>query len=250
MNKVVWITGASSGIGAALTRQLSAAGNRLILTARRADKLQELLTTHVQLLPADLYAADTLEALTLQAISLYGHIDIVIHAAGVGQRSMAIETPMQVYRQLMEINYFAPVAITRYLLPHFQQQGSGHIVVIGSMAGLMGMPGRTGYSAAKHAVKGYFESLQAEGFDVTIVSPGRIRTDLSLHALTATGAPHNKMDAGQLKGIPVETCAAQIIHAIQHKKKHLKIARKEKLLYLLRIICSPLYYTIARQQAK
>jgi short-subunit dehydrogenase len=151
----------------------------------------------------------------------------------------------------MEINFFAPVSLTKHLLPHFQQRQSGHVIVVSSMAGLMGFPLRTAYSAAKHALHGYFETLQVEhtipGFHITIVSPGRVNTPISLNALTGTGSLHGQMDKGQQNGIPVAVCASRILTAIERKKKHVIIARNEKLLWWLRKFVPPLYYAIARK---
>lgn len=244
--KIVWITGASSGIGEALAELLAKKKAKLILTARRADVLATLaarLDTAVKTLPADLYEADV-KALTTAALNAFGNIDIVIHAAGVGQRSLAAATPLKVYRQLMEINFFAPVAITGQLLPVCK----AHMVVIGSMSGLMGFPGRTGYAASKHALKGYFETLQVEqDVPVTIVSPGRVQTNLSLSAITASGEAHGVMDEAQRKGIPVMECATRILKGVARQKKHVIIARKEKYLYWLHWWWPQLYYKIAKK---
>jgi short-subunit dehydrogenase len=244
-DKVVWITGASSGIGEALAVLLAQKKAKLILTARREAQLELLaarLDTGVKVLPADLYAAD-LSELTSSALAAFGNIDIVIHAAGVGQRSLAVETPLKVYRQLMEINFFVPVAITGCLLPVCK----AHMVVIGSMSGLMGFPGRTGYAASKHALKGYFETLQVEqDVPVTIVSPGRVQTNLSLSAITASGEAHGVMDDAQVKGIPVIACAARILDGVARGKKHVIIARKEKYLYWLHWWWPAMYYKVAK----
>ncbi|MCB0697575.1 MAG: SDR family NAD(P)-dependent oxidoreductase, partial [Chitinophagaceae bacterium] len=196
-DKVVWITGASSGIGAELARQLAGKGAKLVLTARRKEALDDVLKdclTHNKdctVLQADLALSDTLQKLTEDAIGVYGHIDVVIHSAGLSQRSVAKDTMMDTIRKIMEVNFFAVVSITKYLLPHFAKRKIGHIVAISSMAGLMGFPKRTGYAASKHAVKGFFETMQTEmdipGLEITIVSPGRINTPISMSAITATG---------------------------------------------------------------
>ena len=254
--KVVWITGASSGIGAELARQLVAEGARLILTARNEAAMQALAAAHptaqIIILPADLTDTASLESLVQRAIAAFGHFDIVVHSAGVSQRSLAEETGIDVYRRLMEINFFAPVIITKALLPHFRARGSGHVVAISSMAGLMGFPLRTGYSAAKHALKGYFETLQCEhdipGLRITLVYPGRIRTPISLHAFTGSGAAYGKMDRGQLQGIPVEDCAAKIVAAMKTGKRRVVIARSERVLWWLWFLFPKLYYRIAQEK--
>lgn len=252
-DKVVWITGASSGLGAELAKQLSREGARLILTGRNAaalEAVQQQCETPCKLLPADL-EKDATPELAAAALAAFSRIDILINNAGITQRALAEDTLPEVERRLMEINFFAPVTLTRQLLPHFRQQKSGQVVVISSMAGLMGFPLRTTYAASKHALKGYFETLQVEhtipGFDITIVSPGRVNTPISLSAVTATGAAHNQMDEGQANGIPVADCAARILKAMRKKEKHVMIARSEKVLWWLRKNISPLYYTIARK---
>lgn len=304
--KVIWITGASSGIGEALAIQLSALGARLILTSRNREALERVRarcavqgslvqgdlgagkhaleeevcalcsspevrtpaeftahqneslqklraenTSNVSILPADLTSVNIAE-LVQEAMARYGRIDILINNAGIGQRASAEETDAPVLRQIMELDFFAPVLLTQALLPHFRANG-GHVVVTGSMAGLMGVPRRTAYSAAKHAVMGYFESLQVEndipGFHITIVSPGRIRTDLSINALRGSGEKHGQMDDAQVKGIPAAECARRMIRAIAQRRRHVVIARRERLLWWLRKWAPPLYYIVARRYA-
>ncbi|MCF6407069.1 SDR family oxidoreductase [Chitinophaga filiformis] len=255
--KVVWIIGASSGIGAGLAKAFAAQNARLILSSRdyaALIALEQQLKGHTActVLTADMTDHAGLAQVVEQAISVYGHIDIVIHSAGIGQRSLAIDTQLSVYNRLMEVNFLGPLALTQYLLPHFKRQGHGHVVAISSMSGLMGFPMRSGYVASKHALKGYFETLQVEhtldNFYVTIVSPGRIKTALSLSALTGDGIAYGKMDKGQLHGIPVDECTDKILKAISRKKKHVIIARSERLLYWLRILIPPAYYRIARKR--
>lgn len=257
-DKTIWVLGASSGIGKELALQLAKQEAKLILTSRNTDSLTTVVQNclqHTQFcnkLAADLIDNGKLTQLTTNAVDVYGHIDIVIHAAGVSQRSLAIETANDVYRQLLEVNFFAPVTISKQLLSHFSSRRSGHIVVLSSMAGLMGFPMRTGYAAAKHALKGFFETLQTENTNpdihITIVSPGRINTPISMSALTASGKPHGKMDAGQLNGIPVQQCADKILSGIKNKKKHVIIARGERLLWWIWWFLPNLYYKIARKK--
>lgn len=256
-DKVIWITGASSGIGAELALQLSKQKASLILSARNHDALQEIRRACLQhtqrcvLLPADLSDSNQLESLVQQALGIFGHIDVLINNAGVTQRSFAEDTAPEVDRRLMEINFFTPVTLTKLLLPHFRARKTGHVAVLSSMAGLMGFPKRTAYAAAKHALKGYFETLQVEhtipGFYATIVSPGRIQTPISVNALTASGQTHNKMDAGQQNGIPVEACARKILNGIARHKNHIVIARSERILWWFHKWWPSLYYRIARK---
>jgi len=259
-NKVVWITGASSGIGAELAKQFAKEKAMLIITARNAEALHHVKnvcledTSSCAVLTADMLQSDALLETTETAIKIYGRIDVVIFNAGISQRSYLGETDIGVYRHLMEINFFAPIIITKHLLPHFLLKQTGHIVAISSMAGLMGFPLRTGYAASKHALKGFFETLQVENsiprLYITIVSPGRINTPISMNAITGSGLAHGKMDEGQINGIPAKVCAQKIISAIQLKRRHIIIARSEKILWWLWWFMRPLYYKIAREKGK
>ena len=257
-DKVVWITGASSGIGEELSIQLARQQAKLIITARNMEgllKVQEkclVYTSFCKIVLADLAIEVNAVNAVNDALQQFGNIDIVILNAGVTQRSLAIETDIKVYRQLMEINFFAAVIITQKLLPYFKQQQNGHIVAISSVAGLMGFPLRSGYAAAKHAMMGYFETLQTEkpvnGLNFTIVSPGRINTNISLAALTKDGTAHQQKDKGQLNGIPVDICAAKILLAIKKNKKHIIIARGEYLLWVIKWFMPSLFYKIAHKK--
>ncbi len=256
--KVVWITGASSGIGAELARQLSVQNAKLILTARNMVALEEVRKQCLQhclfceVIVADLSNDIEVEDAVRQALGQFDRIDIVFLNAGVTQRSLAFETELSVYRSLMNINFFAPVTITQKLFPIFKKQGNGHFVAISSVAGLLGFPYRSGYAAAKHALMGYFETLQTEnavrGVNYTIISPGRINTPISASALTKDGSPHLKHDVGQLKGISVDACVSRILKAVEHNKKHIIIAKGEYWLWLIKKFTPKLFYKIAHKK--
>lgn len=256
--KVIWVTGASSGIGAELAVQLAKQGGYVILTGRNEQALKEVHQTcskyneFCKIVVADLSTeAGCLQACN-QAMELFQHIDIVFLNAGVTQRSLAIDTDIAVYRSLMDINFYAPLIITKQLLPYFKQRNNGQIVAISSVAGLMGFPLRSGYAAAKHAMKGFFETLQTEnnieGLSITLVSPGRINTPISVNALTKDGTPHLKHDEGQLNGISVKVCATKILKAVAQKKQHIIIARGESLLLKIKWYLPSLYYKIAHNK--
>ena len=257
-DKVVWITGSSSGIGAELALQLAAQKAKLILTARNEEALLQVQqkclqqTSFCTIVLADLLNEAETDIAVAKALEQLGKIDFVFLNAGVTQRSLAYETENHVYRSLMEINFFAQVAITQKLFPFFKKQGFGHFVAISSMAGLMGFPYRSGYAAAKHALMGYFETLQTEnavaGVNYTIISPGRINTAISASALTKDGTPHLKKDIGQLNGIQVKQCVAQILKAVINNKKHIIIARGEYWLWVIKFFLPGLYYKIAHNK--
>ena len=234
-NKTVWITGASSGIGEALAYQLAAQGANLIVSARNIDKLQAVAercgTATTRVLPLDLEQVYSLAQKTQEALSIFNGIDIVVHCGGFSQRSMAHQTDIGVYARLINVHFLGVAAISNALLPHFFEKKSGQFVAISSLVGKFGSPLRTGYSAAKHALQGYFDSLRAEtaqhGVRVTVVCPGYIKTDVSVNALSADGTQHKKMDKNQAEGMSAELCAKKILLAVAAQKKEVYIGGKE-----------------------
>lgn len=222
--KTVWLTGASSGIGLALAEALAAKGARLILTARSKDTLNALaarLPGEHQVVPMDLMQPEA--ALTqAQQLAASQPIHYLINNAGVSQRSLALETNFQVYRDLMEINYFSVVALTKGVLPHMVQQGHGHIVTVSSVAGKVGTKLRSGYAGAKFGVIGFMDSLRAEVADknirCTTICPGFIHTQVAHNALGADGNKRNQADPDNAGGISAEQCAKEIIIAIEKNK--------------------------------
>jgi short-subunit dehydrogenase len=250
-NKVIWITGASSGIGEALAYALARRGNSLILSARRTEALERVkgncppeAQSRIRILPFDLAQADTLQLITEAAVQLFGYVDVVILNGGISQRSLAMETALAVDRQLMEVDYFANVALTKYLLPHMVKRNAGHIVVVSSVMGKIGTPYRSGYAAAKHALHGYFDSLRAElwkvckSIRITLVCPGWVRTSITLHALTADGTALNKMDESTAKGMDPHRFATAMIRAIEKEKEEVYIGGTKEILavYLKRFL--------------
>lgn len=226
-NKVAWITGASSGIGEALVYELVKGGARVIISARREAELKRVqqqagVSGSIYVLPLDLEATDTLEAAVRKAISAFGQIDIMIHNGGISQRSFVKDTLPAVQRRIMEVDYFSYTELTRLLLPYFHQQQSGHFVVVSSVMGKIGTPMRSAYAAAKHALHGYFDCLRAEVWKdhikVTLITPGYIRTNVTLNAITAAGEKLNKEGKDISNGHPADKTARQILRAIQHGK--------------------------------
>ena len=257
-NKVIWLTGASSGIGEALAYEFANKGARLILSARRKEELErvknncnEAVRKDIRILTLDLSQPQTLEAATQTAIQFFGHVDILVNNGGISQRSLVQESTMEVYRRLMEVNFFGAVALTKHLLPHFVLRKQGHIAVLSSVAGKYGTPYRSGYSASKHALHGFFDSVRAEYFkdnvSVTILCPGVINTPITMSALTGDGTPLNKMDEWQTKGKPVKWCAERITRAIESRKEEVYIGGKEVLLVHIKRFLPFLYYRIIRK---
>jgi len=223
-NKVAWITGASSGIGEALAYALCDAGARLIISGRRLDELERVKQTcshsdAVRILQLDLADAASLGEKAAAAIACFGHIDIMVHNGGISQRSLVIETGMEVHRRMMEVDYFSYVELTRALLPHFVERKAGHFVVTSSVMGKIGTPMRSAYAAAKHALHGFFDCLRAEvaadNIKVTILTPGYIRTNISLFALTNKAYGLGKPSENIENGLPADKAAKQILKAIK-----------------------------------
>jgi dehydrogenase/reductase SDR family protein 7B len=223
-NKVAWITGASSGIGEALAYAMSAAGARLILSSRRMDELERVKQacsdpSKVQLLHLDLVGIASLEDKTVAAIACFGQVDIMVHNGGVTQRGLVKDTGMDVHRRVMELDYFSYVALTNALLPHFIARKAGHFVITSSVMGKIGTPMRSAYAAAKHALHGFFDCLRAEAaadnIKVTILTPGYIRTNISLFAVTSTGHGLAKHYENVDNGLPADRAAKQILKAIK-----------------------------------
>ena len=245
---VIWITGASSGIGAATAKKFSKEGYSVILSSRKEDELNQVKEAcahpeNCAILPLDLAQTDTLSDKVKQAISLFGHIDIMFHNGGISQRSLAIETQLEVDRKIMEVNFFGTIALTKALLPHFKSRKSGQFGVTSSLVGIIGSPYRSTYAASKHALHGYFDSLRAEHYEdnihVTMICPGFIKTNVSVNAVTADGKSLNEMDDAQANGMSAEECANQIFKGLKKKKEEIYIGGKEVMaIYLKRFVPS------------
>ncbi|MDL2199543.1 SDR family NAD(P)-dependent oxidoreductase [Halopseudomonas aestusnigri] len=239
-SRVVWITGASSGIGEALARAMLAQGAEVILSGRRANALQALAAVAPErtlVLPFETTDYDRLPALVEQAWGWRGRIDLLINNAGISQRSLALDTSLQVYRQLMEVDYLAPVALTQLLLPRLVEQGSGQLAVVSSVAGKLGAPLRTGYCGAKHAVVGYFEALRAEveqayGIGVSVIIPGSVRTAIAANALEGGGNARGRSDANIDNGIDPDDAARTIIEGLSAGKHDIVVAEGMELMAL------------------
>lgn len=253
-NKVVWITGASSGIGEAVALEFAKRGAKLILSARSEDKLKVVadncskLGSECYVLPLDLEQLETLVGKSKEAIDYFGRIDILFNNGGIGQRSLSYETPFEIDRKIMNVDYFSYVIITKEVLRQMLKQGSGHIVANSSISGKFGFIYRSAYSAAKHAIYGFFESMRIEvldkGIDVTIVTPGRINTPISMSALTKSGEAHGKFDKGQAEGMPVDKCAKIIVNSIARKKVEILIGKKEVLMVHIKRFFPRLFYKL------
>ncbi len=218
--QVVWITGASSGIGAALARTLAAQGAQLILSGRNEAALARIASQCGQALVLPFEATDYTAAAQAadQAWAWQGHVDILVNNAGISQRSLALDTAFPVYERIVAVDLLAPIALTQALLPRMAERKSGCIVMVSSIAGKVGSPMRTGYSAAKFGLFGYSDALRAEvaglGIKVHVIAPGSIRTDVSRNAITADGSRRGVSDAVIENGLDPDIAAGMMLDAI------------------------------------
>ena len=214
-NKVVWITGASSGIGEATAYRFAQEGARVIVTALEADLLEgvvnrckELGAPDAAALPFDLSDSDGLDALAEKAWNQFGGIDVLYNNAGISQRGTTVETEMRVIRKVMDIDYYAPVILTKNILPRMIERGGGQLVVTTSIAGRFGFPLRCAYSSAKQ---------------------------------------HGKMDAGQAGGVTPQQAADKIVKAVYKKKREVLVGRYELLMAYIKQFCPGLAAKLARR---
>ncbi len=242
--KIVWVTGASSGIGEALVYALNKKGALLVISARRKEELERVKSAcdapeNVFVLPIDAEDYDNMSEKVDIVIQHYGRIDIAFLNAGISQRSLAIDTSLNVDKRLMSVNYFGTVALAKAILPFMAKQMSGHFVITGSITGKIAAPLRTSYAASKHALQGFFESLRSEvhmyNIHITILSPGYTRTKVAFNALTAEGNLNKKEDPKINAGMYPEKLAEKILYSVRKKKNELIPGGKEVLgVYLYR----------------
>ena len=231
-DKIIWITGASSGIGAAMAIEYSKKGVRLILSSRNTDELNNVKSScmepdRVKVLPLDLANTSAFKKTVEQAAMFFGRIDVLINNAGISQRSFAADTNLEVDRKIFDINYFGTIALTKAMIPHFIENNGGHFVVISSVVGKIGTPLRSSYSASKHALHGFFDSLRAElhkdQIKVSLICPGYVNTMVSINALTAKGDKQGTLDKATANGLSPENFAIKAIKAITREKQEVVI---------------------------
>ena len=253
--KTVWITGASSGIGAALGPELAGRGAHLILSARREAQLHAVRAACAhperhRVVALDLADPDSIDEAARRVLG-EGVPEVLVNNGGISQRARAAETALSVDRAIMEVNYFGAVALTKAVLPGMLARGSGHLVVVSSLVGKFGTPRRSAYAASKHALHGFFDALRAEvhdaGIRVTLVCPGFVRTAVSENALTADGTPHGVMDAAQRAGLSPAVCARRIARAIEREKAEVYIAGKEQVAVYLKRFVPGLFRRVIRR---
>ncbi len=258
--KWIWITGASAGLGKALALAYDKMNAHLILSSRRKEVLEQVKSEcsglgEKHILPLDLENYSHLDSAMDTILSFTDRVDILINNGGVSQRSEAIETGIDVSKRIMDINFLGTVALTKAVLPLMVNAGSGQIVVISSVVGKFGSPFRSSYSASKHALFGYFDSLRFEledkGIDITMICPGFIHTDVSRNALSEDGSPTQVMDEKTKNGLEPAEFARRAVKAIRQHKKEVYIGKTEILaIYLRRYFPALFRYVIKRSNVR
>ena len=259
-NKVVWITGASSGIGKALALRFSQLNCKLILSSRREAELNSVKSLcktqeNVAVLPFDLANYDMMKPIAEKAITAFGTIDILINNGGISQRSLIVDTDISVDKKLMEVDYLGTVALSKALLPHFISQQSGHFVTVTSLMGKFGSPYRSGYCGAKHALHGFFDVLRMEhekdNINVTLICPGFVNTDVSRNALTGDGTKLEALDKATENGLSVDEFSKRMLKAISKQKFEAYIGKKETIgVFLKRFFPKLLHKTVIKSNVR
>lgn len=253
--RVAWITGASSGIGEALVYEMVKRGARVIASSNCKPELETvkencgLLKDRVHIACFDLSDTDNIAELVKEQLGITGRVDYLLNIGGISQRASIEETPMSLHRKIMEINYFGTIALTRAVLPYMLAQKEGHLLATSSIAGRFGFPLRSAYSASKQALHGFFETLYLENrhnnIRASVIIPGRVKTNISRHALLADGSEHGKMDPGLEKGISPEAAARTIIKGIIKNKREIKVGGNELIMLYIRKYFPTIFFNIA-----
>jgi len=253
--KTAWITGASSGIGEALVYEFIRKGAKVIISSNDMPGLERVKaacgerSSKVICTPFDLSDTSGIASLVEQQMNNVGRLDYLLNIGGLSQRARIEETPLWLDRKIFEVNYFGTIALTKAVLPYMIHQKSGHIVATSSISGRFGFPLRSAYSASKQALHGFFETLFLENKNnnirTSVLIPGRVRTNISYHALNSEGKEQGKMDEGQSKGIIPQKAAKIIVRGIMRNKREILVGRGELVILYIRRICPWLFFKIA-----
>jgi dehydrogenase/reductase SDR family protein 7B len=234
-DKVIWVTGASSGIGEAVALAFNKAGAVVIISSRRTEELERVraassVPNRVFVFQMDLSQPESIEKVSQEVLAKF-EIDILFNNGGISQRSLTAETSMDTDRKIFEVNYFGHIQVTKAVLPQMLKRGKGRIVITSSLTGKWGFYLRSAYAASKHALHGFFDSLRMEvedkGIGVTLITPGFIATEISKNALDKSGMATGEMDSNQANGISSEECARQILAGIAAEKNEFGVGGKE-----------------------
>jgi dehydrogenase/reductase SDR family protein 7B len=254
-NKTVWVTGASSGIGEALVKAFMGGGSRVIASSndeaglKRVAESCSAMKGSITTVAFDLSDTTGIEEMVADIIKKESRIDLLLNIGGISQRALIKETPLWLDRRIMEINYFGTIALTKAVLPYMISNGGGHIVATSSISGRFGFPLRSAYSASKQALHGFFETLllehKSDNIKVSVLIPGRVSTNISLHALTASGKEHGKLDEGLAGGVTPEKAAQQIIRGLRRNRREILVGSSELLMLKIRKYMPALFFRIA-----
>ncbi|MEZ5043830.1 MAG: SDR family oxidoreductase [Saprospiraceae bacterium] len=257
-DKVIWITGASSGIGEHLAYAFSEQGSKLILSSRNEQELQRVKQNcsspeTILTIALDVAQFDTIPKAYEQIKKHFGHLDILINNAGISQRELILKTDFSVDQKILAVNFLGSVAVTKAVLPDMVAQKKGQIVVISSVMGKIGTPYRSAYAASKHALQGWFDCLREEVYQdnikVTIICPGYIHTNVTINALKGDGSKNNEMAESTSNGMEPSVFAQKALLAIAKGKNEVLIGGKELItIYLKRFF--PGLLTIVLRKAK
>ena len=253
--KVIWITGASSGIGEAMAIAASQRGAKVVLSARRAGELERVKglcanPAEAAVLPLDLLKLGDPAAAVRDAEKFFGPVDVLVNNAGISQRSKVLDTSLDVYRQIFELDFFATVALTKAVLPAMVQRKSGHVVVVSSVVGYISSPMRSGYAAAKHALHGFYDAARAEhwrdGVKFTLACPGYVKTNVTLNAVDGKGGKWGKMDPSIANGVEPAACAGKIWRAVEKDREEVLVGKEALVVYLKRYFPALFSYAVNR----
>lgn len=253
--KTFWITGAASGMGRTVSLELSTMNVRLIISDRDEEGLKTVAEqiiangSTVRIEKLDMTDTQSITSIANRVIADGEIISGLYQFAGISQRSLVVETPIENDRKIMEVNFFGAVALAKAILPHFIANKAGQFAGTSSLVGKFGFPYRSAYSSSKHALHGFFESLLAENakynIKVSMLIPGRVQTNISKFALTKEGKEHGQMDPGQANGITAEKAAKLIVRGLKKEKKEIWVGGSEMLMLLIKRFIPSLYYYMA-----
>lgn len=253
-DKVIIVTGASTGIGAALARELSRRGAKLTLAARSEEKLHEVTKDCPDsiVVPTDVTDPEACKKMVTQTVEHFGRIDVLVNNAGQSMLSRFDEIEdLSIFEKLIQVNYLSAVYCTHAALPHLKAS-NGLIVAVSSGAGKTGIPLRTGYCASKHAMQGFFDSLRIElldsGVDVSVISPGFVDTNIREHSLGADGKPLGRNPLRGEKLMSAEECARQIADVIESRRRELVMGTSAKLAIFGKMIAPRLVDRMTRRR--
>jgi NAD(P)-dependent dehydrogenase (short-subunit alcohol dehydrogenase family) len=244
-DKVVIITGASSGIGLATATEFARLGAKVVLAARRQDLLDEIITSFKAsgydaiAVATDVTIEDDCRNLINKTIEKYGKLNILVNNAGISMRALFRDVEISVLRRLFDVNFWGAVACTKYALPYLIRE-HGSVIGVSSVAGFVGLPGRTGYSASKYALHGFLETLRIEnlknGLHVLILCAGFTKSDIRRKALTADGSQQGFTPREEEKMMQPEEVARAIIKAVRFRRNYVILTMEGKMTALVKRI--------------